>query len=130
MCGNDKNTFAILVEQMMGYTVLSWNIEMNNENEAYDVDNDHSIIFDQKGNINILTKEKLIMSEKLCGFNCYQVDNFITRNITKVNNQIDYSKGVRFDGHNNNWLILREYISLSFSYMTFVIKEKLEEYNP
>ena len=71
--------------QMMGYTVLSWNIENNNENEAYDVDNNNSIIFDQNGNINILTNEKLIMSEKLCGTNCYQVDNFMTRNTTTIN---------------------------------------------
>lgn len=39
---------------------------------------------------------------------------------------MNYDQGFRFDSENHNWLILREYISLSFSYMTFVIKNHLE----
>ena len=40
---------------------------------------------------------------------------------------MSYNIGHRFDSINHNWLILREYLSLSFSYMTFVIKENIEE---
>jgi len=36
----------------------------------------------------------------------------------------DMSKGIKFDGKNHNWLILEQYIALSFSFLTFVIKEK------
>ena len=40
--------------------------------------------------------------------------------------RFSYDQGYRFDSENHNWLVLKEYISLSFSYMTFVIKETLE----
>ena len=36
------------------------------------------------------------------------------------------SKGFKFDGKNHNFLIFDEYLSLSYSYMTFVIKDKIE----
>ena len=39
---------------------------------------------------------------------------------------MNYGIGHRFDTLNHNWLILQEYLSLSFSYMTFVIKESIE----
>lgn len=42
------------------------------------------------------------------------------------NAELGCKKGHRFDGKNHNWLILGEYISLPFSYMTFVIKDKIE----
>lgn len=42
------------------------------------------------------------------------------------NAELSSKKGHRFDGKNHNWLILGEYISLPFSYMSFVIKDKLE----
>jgi len=34
--------------------------------------------------------------------------------------------GLRFDGKNHNWMILKQYLSIPFSYMTFVIKDKIE----
>ena len=34
--------------------------------------------------------------------------------------------GHRFDGKNHNWLMMNEYLCLPFSYMTFVIKDKIE----
>jgi hypothetical protein len=36
------------------------------------------------------------------------------------------SKGSRFDHKNHHWLLFDDYISLSFSYMSFIIKDKLE----
>lgn len=37
------------------------------------------------------------------------------------------SKGTRFDYRNHHWLLFQDYISLSFSYMAFVIKRNLEQ---
>ena len=34
--------------------------------------------------------------------------------------------GHRVDGKNHNWLVFDEYLSLSFSYLSFVIKDKIE----
>jgi hypothetical protein len=44
----------------------------------------------------------------------------------KESQVINVSKGVRLDTNNHNWIILSEYLSLGFSYMTFVIKEQNE----
>ena len=73
----------------MGHTVISWNVEGNCENEAYDIRNNNtgnsfSVIFDKNGSINILTNEKLIMSEKLCAINAYQADNFKDRDEVQI----------------------------------------------
>lgn len=38
-------------------------------------------------------------------------------------------RGVRMDSKNHNWLILEEYLALPFSYMSFVIKNAIEQ-NP
>lgn len=35
-------------------------------------------------------------------------------------------KGHTFDAKNHNWLIFKEYLSLPFSYMSFVMKDKIE----
>ena len=56
----------------------------------------------------------------------FKIDDFKSRDTTIVD-KLGYSQGVRFDSEGNNWLILREYISLPFSYMTFVIKEVMED---
>jgi hypothetical protein len=39
-------------------------------------------------------------------------------------------KGHRVDSKNHNWIVLGEFLSLSFSYMTFVIKDKIEKNDP
>ena len=42
--------------------------------------------------------------------------------IKKHNSYFDYYKGHRVDEVNHNWILFNEYISLSFSFMTFVIR--------
>lgn len=39
------------------------------------------------------------------------------------------SKGARFDHKNHHWLLFDDYMALSFSYMSFVIKQDLELYD-
>lgn len=38
-----------------------------------------------------------------------------------------YCKGIKADRKNYNWVIFMQYISLGFSYISFVIKEKIEK---
>jgi len=38
-----------------------------------------------------------------------------------------YSEGHRFDRTNHNWIIMKQYLCLSFSYMTFVIQSQIEQ---
>ena len=48
----------------------------------------------------------------------------------KSKNEFPLSRGHRFDSNKQNWMVLREYIGLSASYMTFVIKAKIEANDP
>ena len=43
-----------------------------------------------------------------------------------LNKAIGLKTGHKFDSYGHNWMILNEYISLPYSYMTFVIKHKIE----
>lgn len=132
MTGNDPDKIAIVVEQLQDSTIFSWDIAENFENEAFNIEKDHSIIFDSKGNINILDCDCLTISQQLCRIKAFQIDDFTSRENTihqKSGSSLGYSQGVRFDSEGNNWLILREYIMLPFSYMTFVIKEEMEDVN-
>lgn len=36
------------------------------------------------------------------------------------------TKGIKIDGKNHNWLLFEEYLSLPFSYVTFMIRDKLD----
>jgi len=44
--GNDPDKIAIVVEQLQDTTIFSWDLNENFENEAFNIDKDHSIIFD------------------------------------------------------------------------------------
>jgi hypothetical protein len=37
-----------------------------------------------------------------------------------------YQYGHRVEAHSHNWIIFRNFISMSFSYMTFVIKDNFD----
>lgn len=36
------------------------------------------------------------------------------------------SKGLRFDGKSHNWILFQDYMITPFSYMSFMIKDKLD----
>jgi hypothetical protein len=40
---------------------------------------------------------------------------------------LPFEKGIRMDDETNNYVIFRNYINLSFSYMTFVIEENFKQ---
>ena len=54
-----------------------------------------------------------------------------TFDITKVKNSdcnyFEYYKGHRMDQINHNWILFNEYISLSFSFMTLVIRDRQQK---
>lgn len=46
-----------------------------------------------------------------------------------VAQQFSLKAGIRFDGKNHNWIILQEYLALSFNYMSFVLKQAVNAPN-
>ena len=74
----------------------------------------------------ILENGEVIFTRERTAVKCFDYQNL--EDLQKMNSNAELStiKGHRFDGKNHNWLILGEYISLPFSYMSFVIKDKIE----
>ena len=44
-----------------------------------------------------------------------------------ITNRFGLYKGHRVDYVNHNWMIFNEYLSLSFSFMTFVIRDRFQK---
>jgi hypothetical protein len=97
------------------------------EYEAYDVGTVFDTVWDNKGIPVILTEKNVILSKERCNVKVFDTKE----NLIKILNRNSYkefplSKGHRFDNDGHNWILMREYLGLSFSYMTFVIKAKIE----
>ena len=62
----------------------------------------------------------------MCRSGC-KIKSYRTRVSDFVKPRFDFSSGHRMNPETHNWLIFRNYISLSFSYMTFVVKDLFDE---
>lgn len=102
----------------------------NIENEGYDVQGPHEIIWDEKGNFYIAhSTDKVIFTHMNGNMPSYKIQDL--QDLKRENNsQFRLCNGVKVDGKNHNWLIFKQYICLGFSYMSFVIKDKIEKGNP
>lgn len=58
---------------------------------------------------------------------CYDVKNINKKSKNVKKKKFEIHQGYRFDSENHHWLFLSDYISLSYSYMTFVIKKKFDD---
>lgn len=125
-CAPNKDVLAIVVDNLQTATIIQWDLVKNNELRAFEVDKNHQIIWGHDGRLVIVTEELTILSREQCSLMCFKNENFGDMHTTVHQKRLDYDQGYRFDSDNHNWLVLKEYISLSFSYMTFVIKENLE----
>jgi hypothetical protein len=59
---------------------------------------------------------------------CYDVDKINAIDQSKAK-KFGWNVGHRFDSEHHSWAYLRDYVSLSFCYMTFVIKNKFDQDN-
>ena len=126
--GTNEHIITIIVDQAEGQnTIFSWNVLEDAEYEAFDVGVKFDIIWDNKGIPIIITDKNVILTKERCSVKVFDtkhnLESILKRKTTK---QFPLCKGHRFDNEGHNWMIMREYISLSFSYMSFVIKAKIE----
>lgn len=112
------------------FTVFSWNVQKNIENYAYDVEGSFHILWDYHGNFYIVNDDKVKLIQHECCVKVFQYQSMKYLEDTKSHSDIGYDRGLKFDGKNNNWLIFKEYLSLPFSYMTFVIRDNIENEDP
>lgn len=106
--------------------VFSWNLEHDIENKAFEVDKEHEIIWDQQGFFMVLSKDEITLPIQNCNLRCFYQENFDERNKSVYCEGLRYELGQRFDFVNHNWIIMKHYIQMSFSYMTFVIQSQIE----
>ena len=66
----------------------------------------------------------------MCNITAYDVRDSIKLLQKNPNTQLMDEKGNKFDSKNHNWIIFREFLCLPFSYMTFMIKDKIESKDP
>mmetsp|Transcript_18470 Transcript_18470/g.28333 ORF Transcript_18470/g.28333 Transcript_18470/m.28333 type:complete len:289 (-) Transcript_18470:1329-2195(-) len=116
---------VIIVQQNKDLnSVISWDLKTNTEIECNDIEEEYVIIWDRVGKPYIVTKDKVIFQLQKCSLRTFDYE--IDFEMLKDLKGLTFHKGHRLDGKNHNWLIFKEYLSLPFSYMSFVIKEKIE----
>ena len=109
--------------------VIIWDMDKDLEGESYEIEEDYLVVWDINGKPYIVTDSKAIFPEQRCAVTSYDYEGAIQRFKAKKA-KLSVHKGHRVDGKNHNWLIFDEYITLPFSYMSFVIKDKIENEDP
>lgn len=125
--GIDENRIAIIVHISKEVdTIYLWEIDENVEFGSYDVGKIYEIIWDNYGNLQIVTPDYVVFAQQKVRIKAFDINlKDLNKNFNDFFEENELM-GVRFDGKNHNWLIIGEYLQLPFSYMTFVIKDKIE----
>ena len=107
-------------------TIYLWEIDENVEFGHYDVGKHYELIWDNYGNLQIVTPDYVIFTQQKVRIKSFEIHPQGLSNNTGDFLKEDELLGVRFDGKNHNWFIIGQHLMLPFSYMTFVIKDKIE----
>lgn len=125
--GPNPDLIVIILEYLyMPDTILTWSVKDNVELEVSIADKPYEILWDYNGSPYIVHENCVEMTQRRCKVDVFDYQKFEELKGSVTNDSIDNDKGQRFDGKNHNWMIFQEYLCLPFSYMTFVIKDKIE----
>jgi len=85
-------------------TVYYWDLAQELEIEAFDVEKNHDIVWDNRGCPQIVTDQNVILTTERCAVKVYAQQPVDPKEDTEC---IEYplSRGHRFDGMNHNWMI-------------------------
>ena len=103
--------------------IIVWDLEKDLEINSFDVDSAALFFQDGNGDPYIAENDYIINCRQKCKLKCYniRVNDFNTDNV-----KFGFKTGHRVERQTHNWIIFRNYINLSHSYMTFVIKEHFD----
>jgi hypothetical protein len=99
-----------------------WDLDRDLELESFDVDADAIFFQDDQGNPYIAERDYIYMCKVGCKIKSYKIK---VSDFEKA--RFGIQNGQRMDPLTHNWCIFRNFISLSFSYMTFVIKDNFDK---
>ena len=121
-CGSSPDTIMIVVQLSDDKSCyLQWNMVGDHEEDSFERENYAKIIFDQQGLPYIASEAGITICEQGVLLKSYDVENLQT---TSKHLHFMFYKGHRFDHKNHNWILFSEYLSLSFSFMSLVIRGK------
>ena len=121
--GSNKDVVVVRVAQSaLKDCVIMWDLNKDLELDSFDVDKGSIFFQDEQGNPFLAEKDYILMCEKGVRLKCYDFD---------INDfevpKFDFSTGNRVETNTHNWMVFRNFINLSFSYMTFVVKDNVAE---
>ena len=122
-----------MVKQSMRskFSIL-WDVEKDNEIESFDHGLNPLVLWDEMGDAYITENNLVFFCEQGTSMRCYDVEEMNSRQLQTnkllKSDAFGYHRGHKFDYKDHSWMFLREFITLSFSYMTFVINSKMQQF--
>lgn len=102
--------------------IIMWDVPNDLEIESFDVDHNAIFFQDEYGSPYLAEKDYILDCKKGCKMKCYH----FSRGDFEMG-MFDFGTGNRVETKTKNWMIFRNFINLSFSFMTFVIKENFDD---
>ena len=108
------------------YSMVLWDIKLNCEITCFESSPKSKIIYDHMGSSYVLDNDIVLVSDQ-----CVKLKSFDFQLDEKTESQLAFpiNRGCHFDHENHNFLLINDFISLSFSFMTLVIRDKLQMMN-
>jgi plasmid replication initiation protein len=116
---NDYTVGIEIQNETNGITLIQFDLIKKKEINSVELEKNSHIFFDDRGEMYAVQDDTLNMVERQVRLSCFQ-----TKYIDKksFNQKFGFDKGIRFDSIRHEWLFLRDFILLPFSYMTFLIR--------
>lgn len=121
-------------------TLVTWNLVNNAEINQYEVEDPFQVSFDDDGNCAIVRSGVIDIDDRCTKVTAFDFDDNLLEEAKTMESVVDdeqlgagifsFSKGSRFNAKGHDRLIFDNYLSLSFSYMSFVIKDMIERNDP
>ena len=135
--GENEELVAIVVQRSEeNFTVLAWDLSLDYELSSFDVEAPFIVQLDHDGNAYVIHKGTVSFASENCSLNVFSFDDedlrkLYEKDLKNRSNRMEFgylslSRGHRVDGKNHNWVLFDDYLALPFSYMSFVIKDKIE----
>lgn len=120
---NSNNYICIVVRtSKFSDSVIIWDINNDCEVNQFDTSPNAIITFDALGHCYIVEESNIIITEQNVKLASYHTECINKENLQQL--AFDLSLGHHFDNVNHNFMLLNEYIGLSFSFMNLVIRDK------
>jgi hypothetical protein len=120
---SNKSRVAIRVRQSPTMDCfIIWDLWRDVEIDSFDINNNSVFLQDRLGNMYVVENDYIISFEQHCKIKSYRfsVNDFESA-------QFSFGNGYRVDEKLHNYVLMRNYANLSFSYMTFIIKRNFDK---